>query len=329
MRVTLAVPDLLELPAAALTGPALAKLARYAPNAQPERGGLDAALRAAAGLGPKAPIAPLAALGAGFDVGDAYVLRADPIALIAGRDDVLLAGRVDDLTMDETRALIAPLNRHFAADGLVLHAPRPDAWFATTRGAPTLTTTPLGDVRGAIYPHLPRGDDARTWRRWWSEIQMLLHEHPVNAKREQAGRMPVTGVWFAGGGHLAQTPSMVDVALFAAAGAAGDLVRGLALRAGTPAPPTPPEFTLSRLGRDAIVVLPRIAGPGDFERVAHAWLEPLLVALERGELAAVTILADGGGAAFRWAAQRPSLLARVRSRFAPRTFRVPSVDATR
>ncbi len=326
MRLTLAVPDLLGLPPSALAIPALAKLARYAPAAQRERAGLESSLLAAAGLAADTPIAPLAALGAGFDAGSSYVLRADPIALIAGRDDVLLTGRVDDLAPDEALALIAPLNRHFAPDGLAFHAPRPDAWFVTTRGTPAIATTPLGSVRGTIYPHLPRGDDATTWRRWLSEMQMLLHEHPVNAARERAGRQQVTGIWIADGGRIAAMQRDVDVTLFAATGTAGDVVRGLAWRRGMTTLSMPTDFASLAMAQDAVVVLARVAAPGDLERIAHAWIDPALTALERGALASMTLLAEGGGATFRWDAQRPSWLARVRRRFAAPSFSVPRLD---
>jgi hypothetical protein len=98
MRVTLAIPRLLALERTALAGVrSLARLERYAaaPTAEPR--GFDTALLVAAGQSRDTCTAPLAALGAGFDSGAALVLRADPVTLIAGRDDVLLAGRVDDL----------------------------------------------------------------------------------------------------------------------------------------------------------------------------------------------------------------------------------------
>ncbi len=115
MQLTLVVPDLL---AAARGAPdraaALARLARYAPAPAATPEGLDAALLVAAGGTRDIAVAPLAALGAGFDPGSAYVLRADPVAFVAGRDDVLIEGRVDDLADGDAAAMIATLNRHFA-----------------------------------------------------------------------------------------------------------------------------------------------------------------------------------------------------------------------
>ena len=205
MHLTLAVPGLLALdPATLAAARSLARLARYAGPPATRRGDLDALLAAGSLDSATGGSAPLAALGAGLDPGTSHVLRADPVSLVAGRNDVALAARIDDLDGDETGAMIATLNAHFAHDGLTFHAPRADAWFVLQDTAPDLTTTPLAVVRGAIYPWLPAGGDAVRWRRWLSEMQMLLHAHPANAAREARGRVPVTGVWISEGGRLAE-----------------------------------------------------------------------------------------------------------------------------
>ena len=240
MRLTLAVPELLALDPAALADmPALRTLAAFAGSPAVRAGGLDPMLAGTGAAAGTYGTAPLAALGAGFDPGDAHVLRADPVALVAGRNDVMLAGRIEDLSAVDAAAMISLLNDHFRSDGLVFHAPRPDAWFVTARRPPALTTTPLACVRGAIFPHLPRGEDAAQWQRWSSEMQMLLHEHPVNASRAARGLPMVTGIWFADGGRLADVPREPAVALYAASGAAGDVARGIALHRGVGADTVP------------------------------------------------------------------------------------------
>ena len=68
MRVTLVVPRLLAMERAALAAvPALARLAEYAGGYVAEPEGVAVALLAAAGVARDTAIAPLAALGAGFD----------------------------------------------------------------------------------------------------------------------------------------------------------------------------------------------------------------------------------------------------------------------
>ncbi len=323
MRLTLAVPDLVAMPAAELAGvPALARLASYAPSPARAPEGIDAALVTAAVAGPPPAIAPLAAAGAGFDPGNAYVLRADPVAFVAGRDDVLLAGRVDDLATSDAHAMTAALDRHFADDGLRFHAPRADAWFVVVAGDARPETTPLPAVRGAIHPHEPRGEHARTWRRWLSEVQMLLHAHPANAARAARGQALVTGIWISEGGVAARDAAMRDAHVYAASGRAGDVARGLALSTAHAYAPPPAHFTDLAPGADALVVLPPAAA-GTLAALATDWLEPAVVALERGVLATFTLIGDAAGGAWTWNATRPSLPARLAARWSAPAFVVP------
>ncbi len=326
MRLTLAVPDLLVQDRAALAAVAsLATLARFSGPPDVQRGTLDDFLVTPLGAG----TAPLAALGAGYAGGASYVLRADPVSLVAGRSDVALAARIDDLDRDESQALIATLDAHFNGDGLAFHAPRPDAWFLEVAGDPTrdpcLSTTPLAVVRSAIYPHMPVGADAPKWRRWMSEMQMLLHEHPVNSARAARGWVPVTGIWISGGGRLVDSDDAPAAQTFAAAGSAGDVARGLALRRGNAVQLPPSHFSGLPTFGSAVVVLPRGTSTsiGELDR---GWLKPAIAALAQGALDGLTLLADGQGVAAAWHAQRPSFTRRALATIARRPF-VPPVAA--
>jgi len=326
MRLTLAVPDLLALDRTTLAGsPSLVRLAHYAKSPVTRRGTLDALLVSQLATPDTAAAAPLAALGAGLDPGSSCVLRADPVSLVAGRNDVALAARIDDLDEDETGAMLATLNAHFGCDGLAFHAPRPDAWFVIVDHAPDLTTTPLAAVRGAIYPWLPGGNDAARWRRWLSEMQMLLHAHPANTAREARGRVPVTGIWISEGGRVAETRQRPATTIFATPGTSGDVACGLARLGGAAAFAPPPDFTALPMQNGAVVVLDRanIANAATFQ---SNWIDPAVAALERGTLASLSLLADGHGMAAGWNAQRPTWNRRAVARFAPRPFAPPLSD---
>ena len=326
MRFTLAVPGLLALdPAMLAAAPSLARLARYASPHVTRRGALDAFVVSGPADGAAAGAAALAALGAGLDPGKSYVLRADPVSLVAGRNDVALAARIDDLDVDEAGAMIATLGAHFANDGLTFHAPRPDAWFIRQDVAPDLKTTPLASVRGPIYPWLPAGGDAPRWRRWLSEMQMLLHAHPANALREARGRVPVTGIWISDGGRVADLPQGSATAIFAPAGRDGDVARGLARLRGTAAAPPPDSFAALPAHDDAIVVLDG-ATAANAPRMLSAWLDPAVMALERGALASLSLLADGGGTAAAWHAARPAWHVRTLARVTAPPFAPPARD---
>jgi len=273
---------------------------------------IDAQSLVAVGLPADTPVAPLAALGAGFDARGAHVLRADPLALVAGRDDVLMTGRIDDLTDDDAQALRATLAAHFAEDGLAFHVPRPDAWFVTSADHVPVETTPLRSVAGSLQPFLPRGPHGRIWRRWLSEMQMLLHANPVNAAREAAGRAPVTGIWIADGGVLAGAVPALPT-LHVTARPEGDVGRGLATLGGIPAHPLPAAYA-ALPAADALVVADPVTDADAQARVLRDWLEPAVLALERAALSRLVVVGDGQGRACEWNAGSPSLLGRLKAR---------------
>ena len=335
MRFTFVAPGLASIDRAALASSrSLARLASWAkPRTEPR--GIAAALLAAFGApltdpAHDVPVAPLSALGAGLDPHHAFVLAAEPVSLVAGREDVAVAARVDDLDEADATVLVDALNAHFRSDGVVFAAPRPDAWFATMTARPEMATAPLDDALGAtMAPNLPTGRDARTWQRWSTEIQMLLHAHPVNAERERRGRAPLNGIWFWGGGALADVGLVAPFRAHVPEGRAGDLVRGLARHAGGETMPRPGSFEATiemvpatRPATHVAVVLPDAHDATSLAALDAAWLAPAIAWLERGRLASITLVANGAGAAV-WSARRPSMPARLLAGVAPRRFAPP------
>lgn len=330
MQLTLVLPSLLSLPPATLAASsALAQLALRAPAPRHEVAGIDAVLLAAAQRPPGTPLAPLAARGAGVALGIDVIARADPVALIAGRDDVLLGGRVDDLADADAQAFVERLNNHFAHDGLTFAAPRPDTWFVHLRGLEPPQTTSLAQVHGAIHAHLPRGAHAGQWKRWLSEMQMLLHDDPRNAARERDGRAPVTAIWIADAGTADGTQGDASMQWFAPAGREGDVARGLAAQ--DPASVAAPPAGLVHLppARDAVVILPALRSPAALDAAAAAWLAPALVALDRRALAALTVVATDGRHAFAWTPRAASWWTRWRPWSRPRAFVPPAAPEPR
>ena len=328
MQLIVVAPGLLAQPAPLLAASAsLALLARYASPPRLEPQGLATAFLQALGAPVDTPVAPLAALGAGVAVDGDYVTAADPVYLAVDRDDVVLMQRVDDLAPDDARTLVSMLERHFEADGVQFMLPRQDAWFARCTQTPDITTTPFDAAHGhGLYPYLPRGGDAGTWKRWQNEIQLLLHEHPVNAVREAQGKVPVNGVWFWGGGHLADIGAWAKAAtsITAPSGRMGDLARGIARHGGITV--TAPDVNdsastiVERMGprvagnrppRVAVVMLDTIDGNAALSALGTRWLAPALTLLSRRRIDALDVLADGNGNAARWTAQPPALWRRM------------------
>jgi hypothetical protein len=203
------------------------------------RDGIDAEIASRYGIARQTdwPLAAIRAACLGLCAGDAYWLAADPVTLVVGLDDVAFSGVVDDLADTEAAALVATLNSHFADDGIEFSAPKPDAIFARIASAPRLRThPPAATPNRPLRLRLPNGADAPRFRRWQSEIQMLLHEHPLNVEREKRRRPPVNGIWFSAGGVLPPRPSpSPSICTFANTG----ITVALAAHAGAPAQPLP------------------------------------------------------------------------------------------
>jgi hypothetical protein len=307
MDLVLSLPGLLAPDAErSPEAPHLARLIATGGTPAREPDGLDAALAAQYRIarGDDWPLAPIRAASLGVDPGDAFWLRADPVTLEAGRDDVRLVGPVRDLADADAAALVAALNTHFADDGLAFVAPERDAWFLRSPRPLALRTRPLAVVAGRMVRELlPTGPSSGEWRRWQNEIEMLLHGHPVNASRESAGRAVANGVWICEGGRM---PPAAGATRAVATFAGGGIAVALARHAGASARGVPAALDAAltaATGAQTIVVA--LAAPPDIAAVERAWARPAWLALASGRLQAVTIVADGGDGAFAWTARRP------------------------
>lgn len=152
----------------------------------------------------------------------AYYYRAAPVHLRADRDRLLLfAGQ--DLALDdaEANAIAEAFNQAFNADGLELCWRDGEGLMAApTPPGPNLPG--LFEVAGRYLDTVLPGEAAsRPWRQLLNEVQMLLHEHPVNQARAQRGALSVNGLWIWAGGPAAELTQTAEPA------AGHPLVRGL------------------------------------------------------------------------------------------------------
>jgi hypothetical protein len=150
----------------------------------------------------------------------AWQARADGLAPVAGevgwglltpthwrvgREQVLL-GDPAELQLDETesRALLQAVRELFESLGWALHWGAPLRWYAAHESLAGLATASLERVIGRpIDAWLPERLPGRQLRRLQSEVQMLLHTHPINASREARGALPVNSFWLSGTGRTA------------------------------------------------------------------------------------------------------------------------------
>ena len=179
--------------------PALEKLLGLATLSPPQEKTFSQWLLQSFGL-PAGVAAPHSALGHGLPAQQGYWLRADPVYLHLMRDRIILPQPVvDDLSAEETQALVQTLNAHFTE--LHFYAPHPQRWYVHTATPQQIITREPEQVVGQdIRPNMPQGADGKVWVGRLNEVQMLLHQHRVNEAREAVGKLPVNGLWLWGGG---------------------------------------------------------------------------------------------------------------------------------
>ncbi len=157
-------------------------------------------------------VAPLRALADGLAGAEGYWLCADPVELQIQSSQVIL--QPDVACSDaEAQSLCAALNAHFSGEGWRFFAPHPLRWYVQTQVPGEVEMTPLRTAAWRdVKMLLPRGVDARRWQRLGNEVQMLLHQHPVNMARQQSGNPAVNSLWLWGGGCAAAPHPVFDAA---------------------------------------------------------------------------------------------------------------------
>lgn len=231
------------------------------------------------------PTASLAALGAGLNAATGNWLHADPVYLLLLRNRIVLTEEAfSDLTSLEAEALTAILNQHFSADGLEFFAPHHNRWYLCLADAAQINTSSRGQASGAdIQQHLPAGPEAMCWHQRLNEMQMLLHEHPVNQAREQHDAMPINSLWLWGGGLLPRNISSPYTGIWSE----DVLLMGLAKAAGC---------RLSRQPASAEAWLEQTLDAGEHLITLEAtsdlepeWFKPMATALNNGQLQSLTL----------------------------------------
>jgi hypothetical protein len=141
-----------------------------------------------------------------------------------------------------------------------------------------------------------------------NEVQMVLHEHPVNEAREARGEPAVNSVWLWGGGRApdkAQGP-------WHSVSAGDPVARGLARLAAIRARdlPASADAWLDRSPEDGrhLVVLDALRAPlalsdatgfaRRLEDLERTWFAPLLSALRAGRIGMVSVHVPEAGSSF-------------------------------
>jgi hypothetical protein len=192
--------------------------------------------------------------------------------------------------------MVAPL---FTEYGWQLEALQPDRWYLRLPQPERVTFTALGMVEGKyIGPALPAGVDGPRWRTLLNEIQMLLHDCPINQERENRGLPLVNSLWFWGAGEapLCSVPSWQQIGW----GKKDPLLQALATYCKVPGKCVPQAASSAWLEEisapgDYLLVLDSlwsVTDPSDYREILLAlekdWFSVLHTALRNRCLASLT-----------------------------------------
>lgn len=235
--------------------------------------------------------APVCALGQGSEQTGGDWLHAEPIHLVAGLNEVTLVPLQPDsrLTADERDALTPTLQAHVAAEDWSLRPLGNDAWLVGTAGNFAVSTVTAEFARRADWTvALPHGPGAGRVRRVMTEMQMLLHEHPVNEARAARGLPVVNSLWLWGGGQAVSAGMDIP----SACAGDSDYLRGLcrlnAWQAPLRAISAAEVLALASAGPATVCVLDEI-GLVEFER--H-WLMQFVEALRDNRFQRLELIVD-------------------------------------
>lgn len=273
-----------------------------------------------------------AAVAGGARADTQTVWMATPVHLIAGLTSLHLDRRsILRLTSEDQTALADDFRRVFHDSRFYLLPIESGDFLLYGPKLMVAESLEPSRVMGASVADIQRADPADpTLRRLGAEIEMWLHEHPVNAARSRRGQAPITGLWLWGGGPSSSTsapqgkaangdvaPSDVarrDVARAGVGrndGACGDIafgndayLLGLWATAGQKVFPLPPQlagvFSYPPAPRAALVVEvgPMLHAHGTwtlfdaFAQIDRDFISPAVEALRAGTLERFVILAN-------------------------------------
>lgn len=228
------------------------------------------------------------------DAGNHLWLRADPAHVRAdmAAARMLVCGELG-LAQDEANILGASLQPLFDAHGLTLETTMPSRWYLRCPATEPLPefAVPNAVLGDDLYLHMPDGDLGKRWRHLLSDVQITLHNHPLNATRAARGQVPINSVWFWGAGVL---PASIKTDLDRAI-SNDDVALALAAHARTDARRLPRDAhgILSEVRREESVLLD-LGELRDGAALERDWLLPLAAGLKNGSVAAIRLLFASG-----------------------------------
>jgi hypothetical protein len=273
--------------------PAFAKLCAVGAWEQDAEHALEASLCKQFGVKKQAdwPVAPLALMGEEAQQASGYWFVVHPVHFVLQRDYFTLSDAVR-LNADELKLLATSLNQHFAQDALrFLPSKAGDFLYLHVNGDVDVSTYSLAEAMGRdVGKHMPSGKDGMKFQSLLNEVQMLLHDHPINQAIEGRGLLAVNSLWLSGGGGFeAINPSAQKPAFQLFANDA--LSMGLAKWSGI-SNGLVKDYASLKLSGDAVIVL------ANNSNLESDWFAPMLKSLKQKELETLRCHFDVHGMTF-------------------------------
>ena len=218
-----------------------------------------------------------------------FWLHLQPMHFIAGLDRltaVMLHG-ASSVARAEIAELEPTIGAHLRTAGMQLVTTSRGDWLVHSERVLDLQTAPPeAAVASPLEQAMPQGRDGPALRRLMTELQMLLHEHPVNVERQRRGIPEINAVWLHGSGEIRELPR------YALPQAFGDdlYLRGIYRLndADVTSAPHDVQALLARIGSRAVIVV----AADDVDVLEAAWIAPLTRALAAGAISRLEIVID-------------------------------------
>lgn len=241
------------------------------------------------------PSAAVSRTGATQEISEHAWGHVQAVHFTAGMSDlsaVLLEGEAG-LSTEDRASLMPTLNEHLRAEGYELLSGEHSDWLLRCpRRIDARTLPPEIAFRRTLKESLPHGTNAAELRRLMTEMQMLLHEHPVNAARVRRGLPEANAVWIWGLGTLGSPRAAAEHVLPSAFGS-NSYLRGVYLLHDTPLRSQRSDAdTLLAADENRTARLAVVEGQ-DLDQLESGWLVPLVKALRRGSVDTLSLHLDG------------------------------------
>jgi len=213
-------------------------------------------------------------------------LQVEPVHLTAGLEDLRL-GFPPPLTNDEAQQLAASLQPLFSLAGFEFQVAPSGRWFLWRADElDVVTYSPRSGFATRVYDIMPQGSHGAELRRLMTEAQMLLHQHPVNLRREQRQVPTVNGLWLWGAGSLDVVGSVIKERVLSHRA----YVQGLCEHLHIACWPLPPDAAALLTLKDDDVIA--VVACESLAELDQTWLQPITTALHSGQVAHLDLYLD-------------------------------------